>query len=419
MNDDGFGVTDASLADLPTYRMSLDDPGPEAFLDEIARTAGGSWIVRWLTGYLVVSHEDVVALLRDRRLDQAAGKVPALIRGETDPVSTLPADDLLIAEGDKHTRLRRLVGPAFSTKSIDTLRPGMRAYLEPLIGSASAAVAEGGQAHVDIVELMSAYPVATICQLLGVGEEMWEDFSRWAESHFLILKSSEEGDDERDRRIANDAAELESFCIELIEERRAALRGDLLSALILENQDGDRLSTDELVSLIRSMIAAGIDTTRNQIGSLMALLVDDPSIWERLRVDRGLVSTVVEESLRLLNPIRIAMRTVGEPLEHRGLRFETGDLLALHLSAAGRDPDVFDSPDRLDPARVNARSHVAFSNGVHHCLGAALARAELQEMLSVMLDHWSGIAADGPVVWKHARLPVWGAERLPIAVTSV
>ncbi len=417
MNEDGSRVVDASLADLPTYRMSLDDPEPNEFLDEIRLAAGGSWIVRWLTGYLVVSHEDVVALLRDRRLNQAAGKVPALIRGEVDPISTLPADDLLIAEGEKHTRLRRLVGPAFSTKSIDSLRPGMRDYLEPLIESTVTEVADGGRARLDVVELMSAYPVATICQLLGVGEDMWDDFSRWAESHFLVLKSSEEGDAERDQRIAADAAELEAFCIELIEQRRAALRDDLLSALILENQDGDRLSTDELVSLIRSMIAAGIDTTRNQIGSLMALVVDDPTLWARLRSDRSLVPTVVEESLRLLNPIRIAMRTVGEPIEHRGLRFAAGDLLALNLSSAGRDPDVFDSPDRLDPTRVNARSHVAFSNGVHHCLGAALARAELQEMLAVMLDHWSAVAADGPVVWKHARLPVWGAERLPLAVT--
>ena len=417
MDEIGTAVVDASLADLPTYRMSLDNPGPDEFLDEIARTARDSWIVRWLTGYLVVSHEDVVALLRDRRLDQAAGKVPALIRGEVDPVSTLPADDLLIAEGEKHTRLRRLVGPAFSTRSIDTLRAGMRAYLEPLIRSAVADLDDDGRARVDVVELMSAYPVATICQLLGVGEEMWDDFSRWAESHFLVLKSSEEGDVERDRRIAADAAELETFCVELIEERRATLRDDLLSALILENQDGDRLSTDELVSLIRSMIAAGIDTTRNQIGSLIALVVDDPSLWPRLREDRSLVPTVVEESLRLLNPIRIAMRTVGEPLEHRGLRFAPGDLLALNLSSAGRDPAVFDDPGHLDPDRTNARSHVAFSNGVHHCLGAALARAELQEMLSVMLDLWSSVEADGPVVWKHARLPVWGAERLPIAVT--
>ena len=397
--------------------MSLDDPEPNEFLDEIRLAAGGSWIVRWLTGYLVVSHEDVVALLRDRRLNQAAGKVPALIRGEVDPISTLPADDLLIAEGEKHTRLRRLVGPAFSTKSIDSLRPGMRDYLEPLIESTVTEVADGGRARLDVVELMSAYPVATICQLLGVGEDMWDNFSRWAESHFLVLKSSEEGDAERDRRIAADAAELEAFCIELIEQRRAALRDDLLSALILENQDGDRLSTDELVSLIRSMIAAGIDTTRNQIGSLMALLLEDRETWERLRDDRSLVLAAVEESLRLLNPIRVAMRTVREPFTHRGVRFQPGTLIALHLAAAGRDGEVFQEPDLLDPHRANARSHVAFSNGVHHCLGAALARAELQEMLAAMLDAWTDVEPAGPVVWKHARLPVWGADSVPVLVT--
>lgn len=414
--DDAEGpeITDAEVADLPRYRMALDDPDPSEFHSEIRQTADGSWITRWLTGYLVVSHDDVVALLRDRHLEQAAGKVPALIRGEVDPISTLPSDDLLIAEGEKHTRLRRLVGPAFSTRSIDTLRPGMRAYLDRAL--AEAGNGAGVPSQLDIVELMAAYPVATICQLLGVGEEMWDDFSRWAESHFMVLKSSEEGDLDRDQRIEADARELEEFCIELIESRRAELSDDLLSRLIIENQDGDRLSTDELVSLIRSMIAAGIDTTRNQIGSLMALLLEERETWGRLRDDRSLIPAAVEESLRLLNPIRVAMRTVREPFTHRGVRFQPGTLIALHLAAAGRDGEVFQEPDLLDPHRANARSHVAFSNGVHHCLGAALARAELQEMLAAMLDAWTDVESAGPVVWKHARLPVWGADSVPVLV---
>lgn len=415
MDETGTAPVDASLADLPRYRMTLDDPDPSEFHSEIRQTADGSWIVRWLTGYLVVSHEDVVALLRDRHLEQAAGKVPALIRGEVDPVSTLPADDLLIAEGEKHTRLRRLVGPAFSTKSIDTLRPGMRAYLDRVLAQTGSET--GVESELNIVELMAAYPVATICQLLGVGEEMWDDFSRWAESHFLVLKSSAEGDLDRDQRIETDARDLEEFCVELIESRRAELADDLLSRLIIENQDGDRLTTDELVSLIRSMIAAGIDTTRNQIGSLMALLLEEREMWGRLRDDRSLVPAAVEESLRLLNPIRVAMRTVREPFTHRGMRFEPGTLIALHLAAAGRDGEIFHEPDLLDPSRANARSHVAFSNGVHHCLGAALARAELQEMLGAMLDAWTHIESAGSVVWKHARLPVWGADSVPVVVT--
>jgi cytochrome P450 len=407
--------------DLPRYRMSLDNPSHAEYHAEVARSHQGGWLQRWLCGYVVFGHEDVTALLRERRLQQAAGKVPALIAGIENPVSSLPADDILLAEGEKHTRLRRLVAEAFSPKSINGLRPAIRAHVEALVDSAmhSATRNNDGRVLVEYQAMMDELPVAVIGDMLGTGRQDFPLYSKWAESHFQVLKSSALDDIERDARLARDAAEFDLYCVELIESRRKNLGDDLLSRLITAEEAGDRLTNGELVSLIRSFIAAGIDTTRNQLGSMMALLVEHPDIWRQLRSDRDLIAGAVEESLRLLNPIRMAMRMVHETFEYRGVIFPTGTLIGIGLSGASRDTEHFVDPNEFSPQRGNARDHMAFSFGVHHCLGAALARAELQEALGVLLSKWESVELAEPIEWKHAKLPVWGPASIHLAVRTV
>lgn len=398
--------------DLPRYRMSLDNPSPNEYHDEVAVSRDTGWIQRFLCGYVVFGHDDVTALLRERRLHQAAGKVPALLAGIENPVSSLPADDILLAEGDKHLRLRRLVAEAFSPKSIDSLRPAIRTHVERLVDGAMTV----DRPVIDFLSMIDELPVAVIGDMLGTGREDFPLYSRWAESHFQVLKSSAVGDSERDARLARDAAEFDRYCVGLIETRRHALTDDLLSKLILAEEAGDRLSTGELVSLIRSFIAAGIDTTRNQIGSMVALILDTPGTWRKLRNDPSLVTGAVEEALRLLNPIRMAMRLVHEPFEYRDISFPAGTLIGIGLSGASHDGRRFDHPESFEPTRGNARDHMAFSFGVHHCLGAALARAELQETLAVLLRSWRTVELAAPVEWKHAKLPVWGPSSLTLSV---
>ena len=398
--------------DLPRYRMSLDNPTPGEYHDEVAASRDNGWIQRWLCGYVVFGHDDVTALLRERRLHQAAGKVPGLLAGIADPVSSLPADDILLAEGEKHLRLRRLVAEAFSPKSIDTLRPAIRTHVERLVDEAT--VSNNGV--IEFQSMIDELPVAVIGDMLGTGRDDFPLYSKWAESHFQVLKSSAVGDTERDARLARDAAEFDRYCVGLIEARRNNLSSDLLSKLIVAEEAGDRLSTGELVSLIRSFIAAGIDTTRNQLGSMMALVLDTPGTWQRLRNNPSLVVGAVEESLRLLNPIRMAMRLVHEPFEYRDVHFPAGTLVGIGLSGASHDDAHFTDPGSFEPSRANARDHMAFSFGVHHCLGAALARAELQETLSVLLRTWESVELAAPVEWKHAKLPVWGPSALRVSV---
>ena len=406
--------------DLPRYRMSLDDPSHEEYYAEVAGARAHGWLQRWLCGYVVFGHEDVTALLRERRLHQAAGKVPALLAGIENPVSSLPADDILLAEGDKHLRLRRLVAEAFSPKSVDGLRPAIREHVGRLVDTALSDAERGvnGRPIVEFQSMIDELPVAVIGDMLGTGREDFPMYSKWAESHFQVLKSSAVGDTERDARLARDAEEFDRYCVALIETRRRNLADDLLSRLISAEEAGDRLTTGELVSLIRSFIAAGIDTTRNQLGAMIALILDTPRAWDKLRADKSLVPGAVEEALRLLNPIRMAMRLVHETFEYRGVVFPAGTLVGIGLSGASRDDEHFANPDEFRPERTNARDHMAFSFGVHHCLGAALARAELQETLTVLLAKWRSIELAAPVEWKHAKLPVWGPAALRLAVET-
>ena len=406
--------------DIPRYRMSLDDPTHQQFHSELEESRTQGWLHRWLCGYLVFGHDDVTTLLRDRRLHQGAGKVPALMAGVVDPVSSLPADDILLAEGEKHTRLRRLVAETFSPKSIESMRPGIRRHADTLVDRAMASAPRDrqGNATVDFVAMVSELPIAVIGQMLGTGPEDFPLHDKWAESHFQVLKSSAVDDTERDARLARASAEFDAYCTTVIEARRRSPGDDLLSRLITVEEAGDRLSNSELVSLVRSIIAAGIDTTRNQIGSMMALIVDDPTAWAKLRSNPDLVPGAVEESLRLLNPIRTAMRIVNETFDYRGFTFEKGTLVAMSLSGASRDPHTFTGAGTFDPSRANARDHLAFSFGVHHCLGAALARVELQEMLRAILAQWSAIELIEPITWKHAKLPIWGPSRILLAVST-
>lgn len=411
-------ATPVADLDLQRYRMSMDDPSHADYYSEVATTRANGWLQKWLCGYVVFGHDDVAALLRERRLHQAAGKVPALLAGIDDPVSSLPADDILLAEGDKHLRLRRLVAEAFSPKSVDRLRPAMRAHVTRLVDAATAQGLRGedGTVGVEFQSMIDELPVAVIGDMLGTGRDDFPLYSKWAESHFQVLKSSAVGDTERDARLARDAAEFDRYCVALIESRRRNLTDDLLSKLITAEESGDRLTTGELVSLIRSFIAAGIDTTRNQLGSMLALILDTPGAWRRLRETPALVPGAVEESLRLLNPIRMAMRLVNETFEYRDVIFPTGTLIGIGLSGASRDETRFPMPDAFAPERANARDHMAFSFGVHHCLGAALARAELQEALSVLLAKWQTVELARPVEWKHAKLPVWGPAAIHLDV---
>jgi cytochrome P450 len=211
---------------------------------------------------------------------------------------------------------------------------------------------------------------------------------------------------------------LLAYAGELIAERRRTPGDDLISLMIDAEQDGDRLTTDELRWQVVNLTFAGHDTTRNQLAFVLKMFAEHPDAWRELAADPSLVPTAVEEGLRLNPVIPATMRTVARDVVHRGVRFPAGTFVILRADCANRDPAVFAEPDRFDLRRPNAHQQLTFGGGAHHCLGAALARAEMQEALPLLASALPDLALDGPGVWRPASALLLGTDSLPVRFTS-
>jgi cytochrome P450 len=276
------------------------------------------------------------------------------------------------------------------------------------------AVSPNGRCEL-VVDVCEPYPIPIICELLGAPKQDWKRFSDWATDIFRIFNSD----------LANDlpaieqaSEELDEYVRRLIAERRQAPAADLLSALIAIEEEGDRLSTDELVMLAVAVLMAGTDTTRNQLACSVALFAEHPEQWALLARQPELAPRAVEESMRYLGAVRGTIRFASEDIEYRGVLFPQGTLVSVALAAANRDPGIFQSPDVFDITQERGTQQMTFGSGIHHCLGAALARAELQEALPLLARRMPDLALDGPVEWKPSTFGIWGPARLPLRFSA-
>ena len=407
-----MAATPVHELDLPEINL-FDAPRGEvlaAFSDVRAR----HWLARQPFGYLVTRYEDVVAILRDRRFHSALSMLPQM-SGVTDPaIIERQGRSILGMEGDGHARLRRLVAPAFTPTAADRLRPSMREVVNGLVDDVEAK-AEG---RCDLVaDVCEPYPIMIICELLGAPKEDWKLFSQWATDIFRIFNGDMADHLER---IKAASAELDAYVRAMIDERRAMgdPPDDLLSALIAAEEAGDRLSTDEMVMMAEATLMAGTDTTRNQLACSVALLVQHPDQWRALVDHPELAGRAVEESMRYLGAVRGTARLASEDIEYRDVIFPKGSLVATSLLGANFDPAAWDDPDRFDITRAPAQAQMTFGSGIHHCMGASLARAELQEALSVLSSRWPALRLDGTIEWKPNTVGIWGPAKLPLAFTA-
>jgi cytochrome P450 len=363
------------------------------------------WLIRTPLGYMVTRHEDVTALLRERKLWQLARLLPEL-SGMAE-VMTDRRPSILTMEGDDHTRLRKLVAPAFTPKATDRLRPFMRTVMNDLVD----AFADRGSAEF-VLEVCEPYPIPIICELLGAPKEDWRLFSRWATDLLRIFNNNLAVDYPL---IAQARIELDEYVTALIEDRRGKPADDLLTNLIAAEEAGDRLSNEELVSMTEAVIVAGTDTTRNQLACAVALFCDYPEQWSRLGKEPELATTAVEEGMRFLGAVRGTGRYASEDVEYRDVLFPQGTLIFPSLMAANFDPAVFEEPNTFDIARPGIGTHMTFGSGIHYCLGASLARAELQEALPILATRLPKLRRNGETKWKPNTFGIWGPESLPIA----
>lgn len=367
------------------------------------------WLARVPFGFIITRYDDVVALLRDKRFHQAASLIPQ-ISGVTDErFLGRQRQSILTAEGDDHTRLRRLVAPAFSPRSADRLRPFMREVVNRLLDP----VAPTGRAEL-VADVCEPYPIPIICKLLGAPESDWKLFSRWATD---ILRIFSVDLNEQIPYIVAAQDELDAYTRELIAGRRDQPGEDLLTDLIAAEEAGDRLSSDELVMMAEAVLVGGTDTTRNQLACTVALFLDYPDQWALLAERPELASRAVEESMRFLGAIGGTGRVASVDIEYRDVVFPAGTLVFPSLLGANYDGGTWTEPERFDITRQSETPQLTFGSGIHYCLGAALARAELQEALPILARRFRNMEADGPVVWKDPGVGIWGPARLPLRFT--
>lgn len=345
--------------------------------------------------HLVFDHATAWSVLRNPAAssDERRSTMVQTDPRHADLLETRPL--LVFMDPPDHTRLRGLVAQGFTPRRIEQLRADIEETAAALVAELPSQATDG---VVDVVEHLAApLPITVICTLLGVPFSDRDRFGAWSAA---LTKSI----DPEPLRSAEDQAAIEWAMIEvhdytlaLLDDRRLAPGDDLLSDLLRRHgADEDHLHDDELADLVTLLLVAGHETTVNLIGNGLVALLDRPDQLGELGAQPGLVESAVDELLRFDTPLQMVQRIPTEPLAIGDRVVPAGDLVAIMLGAANRDPAVFDAPDRLDVHRPNAGRHLSFGGGIHHCLGAALARTEGAATIAALLRAFPQLRAAGP-----------------------
>jgi cytochrome P450 len=385
----------------------IADPYP-AFAAARARAA-----VQWHEGlgmWLAFGHPEVNAVLRDRRLGRIwSDKAPA---ERFESFNLIHRNAILEMEPPTHTRLRRLISAAFARGHVERLRPWVQELADSLVDELVERSA--GQTPVDVLSGMSEeLPVAVIAELLGVPAADRPLLRPWSNA---IVKMYEYG---RTTQIEDDAEraadEFVRYLRGLAAERRQAPGDDLLTHLVtVRDAEGDRLTEDELVTTCILLLNAGHEATVNVSGNGLLALLEHPAELDRLRADPGLLPTAIEELMRFDSPLQLFERTATEDVEVGGATVARGQKIAALLGSANRDPAVFADADTLDVGRAD-NPHISFGAGVHFCIGAPLARVELQASFGALLERTSRLELGGEPV-RRPEFVIRGLAELPVVL---
>jgi cytochrome P450 len=392
-------VAAAYLRRDPLARLQLR-PGrtdPYAIYAQLA--AMGTVLPGRYGGLATPSHRVGNCVLRDRRF----GAAPP------DGFPRSPQDGLeasfLTMNPPAHTRLRQVALPAFSPKAVATYRDRITATVADLLDRAAA----GGSFDL-VASFAAALPIAVITDLLGIPDSGAAEFAQ----HGALIGSVIDGISSLRQAAAlmRGQARILALLDDLFELRRREPGEDIVSRLIAA--EGDQLRPDELRPICMLLLIAGFETTVNLIGNGVLALLDHPQQWQDLRADpQGLAPKVVEETLRYDPPVQRTSRYALEDLELDGTPVRKGQEVTILIGAANRDPDVYQRPSAFDIHRVAAAEHLAFSSGIHYCLGSPLARLEATIAVSMLAERMPGLRRTGPVQRRNSTL-IRGPLRIPV-----
>lgn len=399
-----------SRADITLDSDFLRDPHPvyvrlreEAPAHEVTLPTG-------MKVWLVTRYDEGRAVLADPLLSKDFRDVGDLFqRHQPDPnqrrqFTNEISQHMLNSDQPDHTRLRRLVGKAFTSRRIEQLRPRIEEISDELLDGLA------GRTEFDLVDDFAfPLPLTVICELLGIPQADRDNFRAW--SNTLVSTSGRE-------EIQQAAVAMTAYLVTLMAEKRTSPADDMLTALLDSRDDKDTLSEGELLSMVFLLLVAGHETTVNLIGNGMLALLVNPDQLAALRADSALLPGAVEEFLRFESPVNMTtLRYTTAPVRVGDVTVPADEFVLVALSSANRDPERFDDPDRLDVTRP-AGGHLAFGHGIHYCLGAPLARLEGEIAFERLLHRFPDLrlAVDpGQLRWRPSTL-IRGVENLPVTV---
>lgn len=358
---------------------------------------------------IATGHAVADAALRELHVGPPPGQeLPIYLQWDS-PLSP----SLLDTDPPGHTRIRKLVAQAFTPRATQLMRERAERTTAELLDAAEAKEARGGQ--VDLVaDLAAPLPIRMICSMLGIPDDRTDRFTEWGSALALSLEPNRPPATQR--RIERAGTEVRAFITGLFDERRRQgdPGDDVLGRLLAARDGDDRLSDDELIATAILLLGAGFETTVNLIGSGTLALLRHPDQLAAFTDDpEGMAPNAVEELLRYDSPVQLTGRLAWEDTDLAGTTIEGGASVMVLLGAANRDPGVFDRPDQLDLTRGNAKAHLAFSSGVHHCLGAPLARLEGETAFTQLLTRFPGLRQTGRARRRTTRV-LRGLETLPV-----
>lgn len=419
--------------------IELNEPGAIPYVDISASNFGEilsatqniakkGWIVMTPAGPLVVGYKQIKAILRNpewisllssfsmlnqmeeggpdlnKMLEQAQKIIPEV------PSTVQMRPNVLSVEGEDHKRLRRLVNSSFTSGNTNRYRDFMREHARNLLEN----IKKNGNAEM-ISEFCRPYPVPVICKILGVDDSDWELFDEWADTIFSALDADVESVIGRLGEITRAQRELDSYVQDLISKRLDTPEDDLLTDLVQSHYNEDQLTHDELSAMVEAILLAGTDTTRNQLGAILAVLADHPDQYAALKENPSLIPAAVEESLRYISAVRTTGRLASKDQIIDGVFFPAGSTVLLGLHAGGLSEAEYQGYE-FNILRESGCPHLAFGSGAHHCLGASLARAELQEALTAFVELVPAYKLTAPVSWKPLSMGIWGPSKLEIQI---
>ncbi|PTL80960.1 cytochrome P450 [Vitiosangium sp. GDMCC 1.1324] len=376
--------------------------------------------VHWsdtVNAWFVTRYNDVVAAYRDPRLTANRAKlfeyqVQGLSPDVTREFMQTIRNQMFMLDGPEHVRLRRQTGMGFTPQKLDELRPTVHRLMRELLEQLSP------RGEMDLVKDLSyPMPALAIADLLGIPAEDRERFRAWSD-HLALFSSPPVGSDPL--VLASNAnktmVEMKEYLLPIIEERRHHPGLDALSQMLMVQEQG-KMTPEELVANAILILFAGHTTTTDQLSNGVYDLLTHPDQLQKLRDDMGLLRSAVEEMLRYTTSVPAITRVVASDFEWHGQKLRQGQLVFLVMAAANRDPSVFPDPERFDITRDSYhQKHLSFGFGAHHCMGAGLARRELEIGISMLLERLPGLRLDesrSPQVKCHG-LSFRGFDSLPV-----